>query len=69
MSLRASGEGASIELNASALTRAGGASSPEGRGKIYSALIASQISGTSTRMALIRAVASAPVARLDAALK
>jgi hypothetical protein len=33
VSPRASGEGARIELNSSALTRAGGASSPEGRGK------------------------------------
>src|ERR1700693_5147704 len=32
VSPRAAGEGASIELNASALTRAVGASSPEGRG-------------------------------------
>ena len=33
MSLRAAGEGAGIERNAYALTRAGGATSPEGRGK------------------------------------
>src|SRR5271163_4168270 len=32
VSLRASGEGACFELNAGALTRAGGASSPKGRG-------------------------------------